>query len=132
MPVQDALADELLLQRPEGSGHLGATALERATIGGQVSLEAVLDLVEAVLALGLAGACTLGFQRDLAGPGRCPGMLGLVLLARHLGQLGLLDQAGLEQLFLQWIRLGHDPVSCWWTRRHDSGQRRRHFDAWTP
>src|SRR5690606_41143264 len=61
------------------------------------------------VALGLLGPRPLRLQLDLAGTGRpALGIARLGLLARHLGHLGLLDQPGLEQLFLEGVDgLGH-------------------------
>src|SRR5690606_38367764 len=82
------------------------------------------DLACLCLQLALAHLCpALGFQRtvapgllraralrlefDLVRSGCGPGMPRQMLLARHLRHLGLLDQSGLEKLFLEWIALGH-------------------------
>jgi hypothetical protein len=62
------------------------------------------------VALGLFGARALGLSWISLGGRRALAVPGLELLARDLGHLGLLDQAGLEQLFLERVRLGH--VRC--------------------
>ena len=66
----------------------------------------------------LRAAISLGVGRGLAMPG-------LVLFARGLGHLGLLDQAGLEQLFLQRISLCHDAASYWGYQAHHTDDPRQ-------
>ena len=58
------------------------------------------------VAFGFFLACALGFGLFGAGRGRRLAVARLGLLARDLGNLGLLDQSGLQQLFLQGITHG--------------------------
>jgi hypothetical protein len=79
---------------------------------------------ERAIPLDLLGACPLRFQLDFAGLWRPFGVPRLVLLARHRGHFGLLDQARLEQLFLKRIHFRHVAVPCRGFPAHHTGRPR--------
>ena len=115
--AQDALADELLLHRSEGSGELLLAAGEGSVLTGELLDEARLDVVEGALALGLAGDGEgLG---GLLGDLGLDGGVGVVLVveeARELldrlgslgGQLGLGLAEHLDELLRGLETLGDD------------------------
>ena len=112
--AQDALADQLLLHGAVGSGDLLLAALE---LPGEGGLHGVLDLVDALLALLLAGDGER--LREVGGGGGLDGGIHVVLvveedrelldrLGRLAGQLGLGVAEGLDELLRGLEALGHD------------------------
>ena len=119
-----------------GRKHLAQILVDEQAADGAVGGEAVLDLSRAwdflvfddltglraqfrdarpgfvlggdrAISFGLFSPRPLRFQLDFAVLLRPFAVPCLVLLAGNLGYFGFLDQARLEQLFLEWIRLGH-------------------------
>lgn len=69
------------------------------------------------VAFGLFRALAFGVAPDVVRLGCGSRMPGLDLGARHLGDLGLLGQAGLEELFVQSVELRREgqPGPCIWS-----------------
>ena len=79
------------------------------------------------------GQAALDVAGEFVGPGRPLGVQRLVLLARGVGDLRLLDQSGLQQLRLEWGGLGHGSGSRGGAAgRHHTGRPPSPFRARAP